>query len=475
MNKHLSACTSILVGKNATIDGSTMIARNDDTFLPLTPQRFCVEPAVKNRKATWISNQNGFTAPMPANGYRYSMTPNVEVEKEGVYAESGFNEKNVAMSATESVYGNERALAFDPLVENGLAEDSLQSMVLPLIDSARDGVRYLGDLIKKYGSPEGNGVLFSDKDEVWYMEIVTGHHWVAQRIPDDAYAVCANQVAIQEVDFDNPDNFMYSDGIQQFVEDNHLNTDKTGFNFRHIFGTDNEKDRHYNTPRVWFGQKYFNPEIEQSPTSSDLPFICRTNKKISVEDIEYVLGSHYNETEYDPLNSKNDDRKLKFRPISMNRTQNSHVLQIRNDVDDNCSAIMWLCFGVPAFSPFVPFFGNANDTDPSYANTPVHLDDNSAYWMYRKLSMLVESHYADFIQDDIDFLTDAKEQLRRHVDESIKYAQTLTNSSEVTEYLTKQNHVVTAKMKAITTKFSNDLIEKGLTLSKLTFNMDKNL
>ncbi len=198
-------------------------------------------------------------------------------------------------------------------------------------------------------------------------------------------------------------------------------------------------------------------------------------KKISVEDIEYVLGSHYNETEYDPLNSKNDDRKLKFRPISMNRTQNSHVLQIRNDVDDNCSAIMWLCFGVPAFSPFVPFFGNANDTDSSYANTPVHLDDNSAYWMYRKLSMLVESHYADFIQDDIDFLTDAKEQLRRHVDESIKYAQTLTNSSEVTEYLTKQNHVVTAKMKAITTKFSNDLIEKGLTLSKLTFNMDKNL
>ncbi|MCL0311880.1 C69 family dipeptidase [Apilactobacillus sp. TMW 2.2459] len=474
MSKHLSACTSILVGKDATIDGSTMIARNDDTFLPLTPQRFCVEPAVTNRKATWVSNQNGFTAPMPASGYRYSMTPNVEVDKEGVYAESGFNEKNVAMSATESVYGNERALAFDPLVKDGLAEDSLQSMVLPFIDSARDGVHYLGELIKKYGSPEGNGVLFSDKDEVWYMEIVTGHHWVAQRIPDDAYAVCANQVAIQDVDFNDQDNFMYSDGIQEFVSTNHLNTDKNGFNFRHIFGTDNEKDRHYNTPRVWFGQKYFNPEIKQSPTSSDLPFICRTNKKISVEDIEYVLGSHYNETEYDPLNSKNDDKKLKFRPISMNRTQNSHVLQIRNDVNENCSAIMWLCFGVPAFAPFVPFFGNANDTDASYSNTPVHLDDKSAYWMYRKLSMLVESHYAEFIQDDIDFLTDVKEKLRRHVDNSIKHAQQL-NDDEVTEYLTAQNHVITAEMKNMTNKFSNRLIEKGLTLSKLTFNMDKNL
>ncbi len=238
-SKHLSACTTVLVGKKASIDGSTMIARNDDTFLPLTPQRFYVEPANDHQEGEWVSNQNGFKAPLPKKAYRYSLTPNVEVDKEGVYAESGFNEKNVAMSATESVYGNERALAFDPLVKDGLAEDSLQSMVLPYIDSARDGVKYLGDLIKKYGSPEGNGVLFSDKHEVWYMEIVTGHHWVAQRIPDDAYAIAANQVAIQQVDFKDSDNFMYSDGIQKFVKKYHLNTDKEGFNFRHIFGTDN--------------------------------------------------------------------------------------------------------------------------------------------------------------------------------------------------------------------------------------------
>ncbi|GAY74388.1 dipeptidase [Lentilactobacillus kosonis] len=71
MDKHLSACTSVLVGKNASIDGSTMIARNDDTFLPLTPQRFYVHEAVSGRKETWVSNQNGFTAEMPENGYRY--------------------------------------------------------------------------------------------------------------------------------------------------------------------------------------------------------------------------------------------------------------------------------------------------------------------------------------------------------------------------------------------------------------------
>ncbi|WP_203637392.1 C69 family dipeptidase [Levilactobacillus wangkuiensis] len=473
--KHLSACTSVLVGKAATVDGSTLIARNDDTFLPLTPQRFYVHPAEHDQpKRTWVSNQNGFTAPIPSDGYRYMATPNVEVDKEGVYAESGFNEKNVAMSATESVYGNPAALAFDPLVANGLAEDSLQTMVLPYINSARDGVRYLGNLIKEYGSPEGNGVLFSDHDEVWYMEIVTGHHWVAQRIPDDAYAVTANQVAIQQVTFDDPDNFMFSEGIQEFVTTNHLNPDQDGWNFRHIFGTSTEKDRHYNTPRVWFGQHVLNPEIEQDPQSSDLPFICRTSHKISVEDVEYILSSHYNETQYDPLGPGDGADKLKFRPIAMNRTQNSHVLQLRNDVPADRSAIFWLNFGVPAFSPYVPFFANATDTDPSYSQTPVHLDDVSAYWMYRKMSMIVESHYVQFIEQDTDYVTAAKQDLRTHVATALAGAKDLTGDA-LTAYLTDQNHQVVADMRKVTTQLTNDLIEKGLTLSHLTFNMDKNL
>lgn len=472
--KKLSACTSVMVGKDASVDGSTMISRNDDTFLPLTPQRFYVQPAYQNEDKVWKSNQNGFTAQMPKSGYRILMTPNADVKKEGVYAESGFNEKNVAMSATESVYGNEHALAHDPLVEHGLAEDSLQSMVLPYINSARDGVKYLGNLIKNYGSPEGNGVLFSDKNEVWYMEIVTGHHWVAQRIPDDSYAVVANEVAIQQVDFDDPENFMYSDGLQEFVEKYHLNPDQAGFNFRHIFGTHNEFDHHYNTPRVWYGQKVLNPEIEQSPTSDDLPFIRKADRKIEVSDVEFILSSHYNETKYDPLAKDPQESNTQFRPISMNRTQNSHVLQIRNDVSEKCSAIMWLNFGVPAFSPYVPFFANVNETDPSYENTPLTMDDKSAYWMYRKLSMIVESHYSNFIQQDRDFKKSANELFLGHLSDTINQASNMSES-DASEFLKDQNQRLVKEMRARTYQFMHELMEKGLTLSKLTYNMDKNL
>ncbi|MFT8317418.1 MAG: C69 family dipeptidase [Sporolactobacillus sp.] len=468
------ACTTVLVGKKASIDGSTMIARNDDTFLPITPKRFYMAPAVHGRHEQLTSSQNGFTAPLPENGYRYSAVPNIDPDKDGIYDESGINEKNVAMSATESVYGNEKALAYDPLIENGLAEDAMQTMVLPFIDSAKEGVRYLGRLIAKYGSPEGNGVIFSDKDDIWYMEIVTGHHWVAQRVPDDAYVITANQVAMEQIKFNDPDNFMWSEGIREFVDDHHLNPDSEGWNFRHTFGTSNEKDRHYNTPRVWFAQRYLNPEIEQDPMSSDLPFICHTTHKISVEDIEYILGSHYNETPYDPLGKADSKQRLLFRPIAMNRTQNSHVLQIRNHVPEDYAAIFWLNLGVPAFCPYVPFYNHATYTAPSYTHTSEKMNLEDAYWIYRALSSVVESHYHDYIQEDIDYLTAARQELRTRLEAADKQASELSGQA-LTDFLTVQNHEIATEMNKRTREFFFHLLTEGLQLSKLTFNIDKNL
>ncbi len=472
-----SACTSILVGKNASLDGTTMIARNDDTFLPLTPQRFYMHPAWKGQKGLHVKSPlNNFEADLPENGYRYNAVPNVDRDHLGDYEESGINEKNVAMSATESTYGNERTLAFDPLVKDGLDEDLIVNMTLPFIESARHGVEYLGQLIKQYGSPAGNSVLFSDKDNVWYMEIVTGHHWVAQRIPDDAYAVAANQVAIQQVDFTDTDNFAWSAGIQEFVEEHHLNTDKSGWNFRHIFGTMNEKDRHYNTPRVWYAHHILNPEVPEEPESAELPFIMTTDHKISVEDIAQILGSHYNETRFDPMGHGDEADRLRYRPIGLNRTQNSHVLQVRDVENDGLAGLMWLNLGYPAFSPYVPFYTNATDTDPSYSETPLKMDvdANSAYWLFRMQSMLVESHYSKFIQQNRDFLTEMNRSYRAFVADTDKNAAELTGK-ELTTFLTQANYDVVKTTTAATKDQINKMIMQGIELSQLTFNMDKNL
>ena len=473
--KEYSACTTILVGKKASVDGSTMIARNDDTFRPITPQKFIIRPAAKNESGRKIKSWlNKFELDLPENAQAVPAVPNVDYKNRGYYDESGINQENVAMSCTESTYGNERALAFDPLVKDGLDEDCMQSVVLPYIHSARNGVEYLGKLIAKYGSPAGNSVLFGDKNEIWYMEIVTGHHWVAQRIPDDAYAIAANRVSIEQVDFADTANFMWSEGIQEFVADHHLNVDHQGWNFRHIFGTYSQQDRFYNTNRVWYGQKYFNPEIEQDPTDGDLPFIRRAAKKITREDIEFVLGSHYQNTPYDPFGKGTEEEKHRFRPIGLNRTQNSHILQIRNDVESDKAAIMWLCIGGPTFTPFVPFFANMNDTDPSYNNTSMEYNLDDAWWYYKSLAALVETHYSQFVQLDTDYLNELNQYYRRRVEDVIAQAQGKTGA-ELTSYLTRANQETVAYTRKRSEKLWAQMMIDSINMSKLTFNMDENL
>lgn len=479
METRHSSCTTILVGKKASLDGSVMAARNDDTFLPVTPQRYVVYPAYHNHPNQVKSYLNHFVGDRPADGYRYQGIPNVELTKEGVYDENGFNEKNVAMSATESVYANERVLAFDPLnTESGINEDVIVALTLPFINSAREGVQYLGQQVAKYGSAEGNGVIFADKNEVWYMEIVTGHHWVAQRIPDDCYALTGNRIAIQEVNFDDPDNFMWSDGIQAFVADHHLNPDREGWNFRRIFGTADVFDQHYNTPRQWYGHKLFNPELKFEPTDFDLPFVMKSDRLISLEDVEYYLSSHYQNTPYDPLGHDGTEReKHLYRPISLNRTQNSHVLQINPNLPEHAQTIMWMTFGgVPTFTPYLPLFGNADEADARMRNTPVELDldDPSFYWLFNRLAVMVEAHHAEFAQADLDYLKDLRQYFHTWVAKTAEKTAGM-DAKAATVVLNKAQTEMLDKVEHETKHLLAKLITQGISLSKLTFKMDVNL
>lgn len=478
MNQHPSACTTVLVGKDAALEGGPMAARNDDTFAPLNPQRVVVYPAYQDHPNQVKSYLNHFVGDRPANGYRYQGVPNVNLTREGVYDENGFNEQQVGMSATESVYANERVLAFDPLnTESGLNEDVIVAMTLPFIDSAAAGVDYLGKLVAKYGSAEGNGVIFIDRNAVWYMEIVTGHHWVAQRIPDDAYAVTGNRIAIQEVDFSDPANFKWSQGIEQFVARHHLNPDPAGWNFRQIFGTTTEFDQHYNTPRQWYGHRVLSPAVKLDPLAFDLPFVLRPDQKISLEQVEQVLGSHYQGTIYDPLGHEGTPAdRGRFRPISLNRTQNSHVLQVRGDLPEHAQTIMWMSLGIPTFTPYVPFFGNLTEIPKSYRETPQELstDFQSAYWMYRGLSMLVEAHHAEFLQADLDYLKSAREYFHRWVAQTAAQTAGLEQTA-AQEVINRATARLTTEMARRTKSLMAQLMMRGLELSKLTFTMDKNL
>lgn len=314
--KNFSACTSMIVGKDASIDGSIMIARNEDSKASW-PKNYVMHGHQDfSTSQIFKSPDNDFQLPLPQTKAKYSATPEW-TDKFGLFEENGFNEYGVAMSATESTYTNDLVLGADPLIKNGIGEEAMITVVLPYVKTAREAISRLGAIIERYGTSESNGILFADQNEAWYMETAGGHQWVAQRIPDDGYAVIANQMAIQTIDFDDPDQFMWANGIREFVQTNHLNPDKSGstFNFRRIFGTADLSDTYYNTPRVWYGLKLFSPEQSFSPTSQEMPFINRANRKLSVLDVQDFLSSHYQGTPYDPIGEGSEADKHHFRPI----------------------------------------------------------------------------------------------------------------------------------------------------------------
>lgn len=474
MHKRIhGSCTSVLVGRKATRDGSTLIARNGDSYEVLVLKKLTVHPhQVLEKEETYVSPGNRFTMTLPKERYRYTAIPDRE-DRYITFEDAGINEKNVGMSATESIYANARVLGYDPLVENGIAEDGMVTVVLPFIDSARDGVRRLGEIVETYGAAESNGVLFSDRDEVWYMEIATGHLWAAQRIPDESYAVVANQMAIQEIDPDDKDQFMLASGLLNFIEQHHLNTGLKGLNFRNIFGTQTVFDHHYNTPRVWYGQRLLNPEIEQDPMSDDLPFLRQASRKIGPEDIGRILSSHYQETPYDPLGSGSEKERTAFRAISLNRTQDSHILQIRPYVPEELAGIQWIQLA-GTFAPYVPFYTNITSVPESYAVTPMKLSLASAYWLYKTIPVIVEPHIQSFLKEVADYKDRLHSLFLGSLAETDAKAAS-ANKADIPALLTKASSDHAEKALEETRELLRKLTTEAMSLSKLTFHMDKNL
>lgn len=473
--KKLSSCTAILVGKGATMDGSTIIARDEDGYDGVNPKTFTVVPA-KHYDEHFVSKYNGFEMDLKGDGCRYTATPNGD-PSEGIWGEQGINEYNVAMSSTETEGTNARCLGHDPLVENGLNEDAMLTVVLPFIKSAREGVARLGKLIEKYGTGECNGIAFSDHDEVWYLETGAGHHWAAQRIPDNSYAICPNIMCIEEIDFNDPDNFMFDPELQNFVEKYHLNPAPESFNYRDIFGTQSEADAYYNTPRTWYGQKLFNPSIEQDPTSQDMPWLRQPEKKIAIEDVEKFLSSHYNGTEYDPFNtfaSGDEKQQKKFRSIALDRNQSSCILQLRNDVPAEFSAIQWVNFGFYAYSPYVPFYTNITDTPANYKVASQEVTADSAYWMHKLLEVVVEPRYHQFINEVNAFRDGCQSYGLSRIDEIDAKAKDLSGD-ELTAYLTKESIATGNEISHRTHLLLSSLIRQTLLSSKYQYEMGDNL
>ncbi len=417
-------CTTILVGKNASYDGSTMVARNEDSpSNEFMPKKFIVvhpqdQPKIYKSVLSHCEINLSDETPM-----RYTSMPN-GVEYEGIWGCAGVNEENISMSATETITSNARVLSADPLVKfipakgkkgntdyipeqvGGLGEEDFITLVLPYIHSAREGVIRLGKLLETYGTYEMNGIAFQDENEIWWLETIGGHHWMAKRVPDDAYVVMPNQLGIDNFDlkdaFNEQKEHICSSDLKEFVANNHLDlTIDEPFNARYAFGSHDDADHVYNTPRAWIIQRFFNPssnwdgvDAQYNPASDNIPWLRKPERKITPEDIKYVLSHHYQGTRYDTYTKKNDTPLHEtFRPIGINRNNVLVCVQIRPYMPEEIKSIKWIAYGSNVFNGFAPFYVNINKTPKYFANTTSKVSTDNSYWANRIIAVMADANY----------------------------------------------------------------------------------
>ena len=465
----VAECTTILVGKKASLDGSTLIARSEDGGREILPESFKVV-LPEDQPRHYKSVLTGCEVELPGEPLRYTSVPDAH-GKYGVWAAAGINEENVAMTATETITTNARIQGIDPLlVDDGLGEEDFVTLTLPYIHSAREGVLRVGELLAKYGTYEMNGMAFSDKDEIWYLETIGGHHWAARRIPDDAYVVAPNRFNIDEFDFESPD-FMASADLQTIITDYKLNPDFEGYNLRHIFGSATVKDTHYNNPRAWYVQHYFDPNSQTTPLDQDQPFIVHADRKISVDDIMFLMASHYQNTPYDVYGDQGTSaEKKRFRPIGINRNFETHILQIRNDVPAGLAGVQWLGFGPNTFNAMVPFYTNIVDTPASFRDTGSKFNLQSIFWLNKLMSQLGDTNFKLYGELESAFEQKTVAACYRIQHQTDKLAQEL-QGAQLQACLIKANQEMADLTFANTVELLGKMVEEGHAHMRLKYDL----
>ena len=414
------ACTTILVGRNASNDASTMIARTDDGHFDVK-KLIVVEPKKQPRKYKSVISH--LEIELPENPMRYTACPSVDREN-GIWAATGINAANVGMTATETITSNPRVLAADPLVEykkaekrgekdvpGGIGEEDIVVLVLPYIRTAREGVVRLAALLEQYGTYESNGIAFNDQNEVWWLETIGGHHWMAKRVPDDAVVVAPNQFGMDA--FDLEDAFgaqkahLCSADLREFIARNHLDLNQDGaFNPRDVFGSHTDMDHVYNTPRAWFmgryltprGHRWDGPDAEFTPESDDIPWSFVPERKVAVEDVKYLLSAHYQGTPYNPYTSHDTGRRGMYRSIGINRTGVMSVCQIRPDAPEAVRGLEWICFGSTTFDALLPVYPNVERMPKYLSDVTLDASTENFYWGSRLIAALADPCFAACVQ-----------------------------------------------------------------------------
>ena len=410
------ACTSFLVGKKASADGSAFITYNQDDYGMFG--RLQHLPAADHAKGSMRRIVDGDT-----NHYLGEIP-----EAAHTYAVTGYmNEHQLAI--TETTFGGRSELS-DP--KGTIDYVSLMTIALQRAKTAREAIHVMTSLVQQYGyASEGESFSIADKDEIWILEMIgkgkdeKGTVWVAVRIPDDCISCHANQSRIHRFNMKDKQNVMYAKDVVTFArKKGYFKGKDADFSFADAYAPADFSAIRYCEARAW---SFFNHWVEGMDRylnyadgkhigqAEVMPLYFKPKQKLSLKDVMNSMRDHYEGTPFDvtqdvgagvygapyrptPLAWEYKGKKyFNERPISTQQTAGSYVCQIRSFLPDEVGGVVWYANDDPNLSPYTPVYACSKSVpecfNPKDAND-VTFSWHSAFWVQNWVANMTYPRYS---------------------------------------------------------------------------------
>lgn len=420
-------CTSVLVGKLASADGSTMTSHScdsntDRTWMNMVPN----QKHAPGAKATVWMDSKETKGPDDADRVPAGEIPQVaETYKFLNAAYPVMNEHQLAIG--ETTFGGKRELKSD----RGIIDcPELYRLVLERAKTAREAIRVADELTRQYGYNDwGEAFTFADKDEVWFFEILgpgtgnLGAVWAAVRIPDDEVAVSANAPRIRRINLKDPDNYMASANVHSLAQQLGWWDPASGepFEFCTVYGSRGSLG---SRRREWRALSRLAPSLKLDPNSEHYPLSVKPERKLAVKDVLDIFRDTYEDTPYDVTRTivkidkdgkaskspianpfMNNDYLEAFRitperTIACKRATYLTVTQTRKWLPDPIGGVVWLGYDNPVTTPHTPFYIGIDQMPAGYlVDGRARFRRDSAWWAFRQVSQLAFLRWQPMVAD----------------------------------------------------------------------------
>ena len=413
------ACTNFLVGKNASVDGSTLISYSADSY-------FLFGALYQYPAKTYPAGSMLDIHEWDTGKYLGQIK-----QVQNTYSVIG-NINEYQVSIGETTYGGrEELIDTTAIMDYG----SLMYVALQRSRSAREAIKIMTDLVAEYGYySSGESFSIADPNEVWIMEMISkgpnnkGAVWVALRIPDDCISAHANQARITTFPLDDKNNCIYAEDVIAFArEKGYFKGKNKDFSFSDTYAPLDYSGLRICEARVWTFFRKADPAMDKfisyvkGETAERMPLWIKPTFKLSAQNIKDYMRDMYEGTEFDmlkgyaagPFGTKLRHSPLGFkvdtveymheRPVATQQTGFTFVAQMRSWLPDHIGGILWFGVDDAASNIYVPMYCGITQIPACYNiknGSLLEYSSTSAFWIYNGVANFAYGKYS-FMMPDI--------------------------------------------------------------------------